>query len=130
MSATELRDLAKLAARGAGAHAGQADHFGRATVVHLQSGHGPDLLQNALDALPGGPIQTLPFAELPDDPDALGRSYRALRTQNPATQNPATRVDVPDTFLGQMTALAAKTFVPASDASRLSGAGAGVADND
>lgn len=40
------------------------------------------------------------------------------------------RIDGCDRLLARMTALAARTFVPESDASREAGAGAGLSDND
>ena len=40
------------------------------------------------------------------------------------------RMDVPDTVFTRLKELAAKTYVPASEASRRSGAGAGLTDND
>ena len=40
------------------------------------------------------------------------------------------RVTLPDDLVPKLRNLAAKTFVPESDASRLSGAGAGLTDND
>ncbi len=130
MSATELRDLARLAARGAGAHAAQAAHFGRATVAHLTAGRDPKALQTALNELPGGPIQTLPFAASLDPVDGLSQTYSTLRTEKVVQPGAPARIDVPDRLVAFLTPLAGKTYVPASEASRLSGAGAGIADND
>lgn len=51
-----------------------------------------------------------------------------------ATQNPqkvqAKRLTVSDQILADLGVLAAKTYVPETDASRLAGAGAGLTDND
>lgn len=43
---------------------------------------------------------------------------------------PKDRADIPDSVWGMMNILAAKTYVPESEASRVSGAGAGLTDND
>ena len=45
-------------------------------------------------------------------------------------QMPLTRPDIPENVLGFLNILAAKTYVPESEASRVSGAGAGLTDND
>lgn len=39
-------------------------------------------------------------------------------------------IDVPDDVIGVLGGLAARTYVPASEASRIAGAGAGLTDND
>ena len=130
MSATEARDLAKLAARGAGAHAAQAEHFGRALIAHLGAGRDPSHLEAALADLPEGPIQVLPFAASADATDSLAQTYWALRNRTKSEAYVAPRVDVPDALCALLTRLAEKTYVPATDASRLSGAGAGLEDND
>ncbi|KIN60227.1 hypothetical protein Z945_1195 [Sulfitobacter noctilucae] len=48
----------------------------------------------------------------------------------PTKPPPMPRVAVPDELITKMQQLAAKTLVPESDASRISGAGAGLTDND
>jgi hypothetical protein len=50
--------------------------------------------------------------------------------QIPAQRRSAQRVTMPDDLARYMNALAARILVPESDASRLSGAGAGLTDND
>lgn len=50
--------------------------------------------------------------------------------EGPATPPPSLRADVDDTIWERLARLAAKTYVPDSEASRLSGAGAGLSDND
>jgi hypothetical protein len=61
-SANEVMTLASKAARGAGAPPAQAYDFGRATVCHIQAGRDLTAIQQALDALPDGPIMDLPIA--------------------------------------------------------------------
>lgn len=61
LSANEAMTLAAKAARGGGAAPAQADAFGRAAVDHLNAtGSETDIL-DALEALPQGPILTLPL---------------------------------------------------------------------
>lgn len=48
----------------------------------------------------------------------------------PNTFNPGPRITLPDDLAGHMQTLAARILVPESEASRLSGAGAGLTDND
>lgn len=60
-SANEVQTLIAKAARGAGAPAGQAAAFGKAAVCHLVAGRSEDDLTRALDALPNGPVLTLPL---------------------------------------------------------------------
>lgn len=62
VSANEVTILSAKAARGAGAPPAQAAAFGRAALFHLAA-HRPERdLVAALDALPLGPILTLPIA--------------------------------------------------------------------
>lgn len=54
-------------------------------------------------------------------------------TQGRGTGTPliaTTRADIPQTVVDGLTALAARTYAPATEASRLLGAGAGLSDND
>lgn len=54
-----------------------------------------------------------------------------LNLKNDTVTPPAARsVTVSDLLWGQLSTLAAKTYVPATEASRLAGAGAGLTDND
>lgn len=161
-SRAEILALATKAARGAGAPAGQAALFGEAVALHLGQGRGADAVSAALDALPEGPISTLPLVmqtvvpmaqeggeakvEWPGDTD-LARSYfDALPLECTVQREGATgltltfatrerplslhRITDCDDLIAKMTELAARTFVPESAASRLSGAGAGLSDND
>lgn len=160
-SANEVMTLAAKAARGGGAPPAQAAIFGRAALRHLSADRGEQVLMQALDALPAGPIITLPrfFVELaeqavegraqgmlPAQPLALSyaeaQSYMCEVTQvsekltvtadltKPADRPVLKRIVLSDTFLLQLEKLGAKLLVPESDASRLSGAGAGLTDND
>ena len=53
-----------------------------------------------------------------------------LSLTNPNTPPPVARVELPDAMHAQLNDLAQKTLVPESAASRISGAGAGLTDND
>ena len=119
--------LAQKAARGAGAHPAQAAHFGRAVVYHLAAARDEADLIAALDALPSGPIQVLPFAS-EDSP--LGASYaeaQAKPEDRPVLPN---RLAPDPKLLARLQELAYQTYVPASESSRASGAGAGLVDTD
>jgi hypothetical protein len=61
---------------------------------------------------------------------AAGVFTLTLDLMQPATRHPSQRIKVPDGLAKQMNDLAARTLVPESKASRLSGAGAGLTDND
>ncbi len=54
----------------------------------------------------------------------------SINLGEPAARAPITRVTLPEDLAAKMTTLAARTFVPESEASRLAGAGAGLTDND
>jgi hypothetical protein len=157
-SANEIEGLAARAARGAGAGVAQAAHFGRAAAMHLaRGGAGADLL-SALDALPGGPVNAVPLALLAaggevridtGGQEALAESYLAAlpfaarvigrgagwldahlsRGDRRAVSLPA-RIALDADTQGALAAFAARTYVPQSESSRLSGAGAGLTDND
>lgn len=157
-SANEIEGLAARAARGAGAGVAQAAHFGRAAAMHLaRGGAGVDLLA-AIAALPGGPLNTVPLGLLAGGGgvriatgghDALAESYLAAqpftarvtgrgegwldvhlsRDDRRAATLPA-RIALDAATQQALSALAAKTYVPQSETSRLSGAGAGLTDND
>ncbi len=53
-----------------------------------------------------------------------------MQSHDHASPAPSGRADVNEAVWDRLAALAARTFVPASDASRLAGAGAGLNDND
>lgn len=128
-SVNEVQMLAQKAARGGGAYAAQAAHFGLAVVTHLAAGRATEDLEQALRDLPEGPIQTLPFQVTPT-PGSLGETYTALRLPPEERAALPERLEVPEKFISLLQTLAQKTYVPSSVASRASGAGAGLTDND
>ena len=159
-SVNEISVLAAKAACAAGAPPAQAAQFGAAAGVHLGSGRAIDALCDALAALPDGPVIALPLdlmriAEHAQDGHARGfvagidpallQSYLealpyearllhngtvALDLNRPATSRALSRIDLTDHIYAEWNALAARLLVPESAASRLSGAGAGLTDND
>ena len=159
-SVNEVTGLAVKAARGAGAPPAQAAQFGAAAVVHLCAGRDVQTLDAALDAVPAGPIMEYPLAlariaeaqkegiakgAFEVDTAGLAQSYvEALPCQasltidhvlhldlnRPAERRQLPRIELPDEIYARWSALAAKLLVPESDASRISGAGAGLTDND
>ena len=152
--------LASKAARGAGAPPAQSAQFGSAAVLHLAMDRDVSALNTALDALPDGPIIALPLAlmriaeaqvegiatgVLDQFDAALAQTYVEalpcaaaltadgvvhLDLNRPAKCAVVTRIDLPEKTYAAWTPLAAVLLVPESDASRLSGAGAGLTDND
>lgn len=152
--------LAAKAARGAGAPPAQAEQFGAAALLHLLRGRGVAVLDAALSALPGGPILSYPLeiariaeqaqegiakGQMACAQDSLARSYAesapwqaslsedgilTINLSKPAKRCAITRVDLPEPVYQRWSALAAHLLVPESAASRLSGAGAGLSDND
>lgn len=163
-SAAEILALATKAARGAGAPPAQAARFGQVAPLHLMAGRKTELLAEALDALPDGPVLSYPLAidraltalaqgheaEIAGVPfDELLESYVdtvpfaaevthktqghvALQVDFTVPRAPAVlhRISGCDALIALMLGLAARTFVPESDQSRKSGAGAGLTDND
>lgn len=152
--------LAAHAARGAGAPAAQATQFGAAAVQHLARGRGVAALDAALAALPEGPILQLPLAllrvaeaaqgtcasaRLDGAQEPLAHSYvEALPWQavlgadgileidlaKPALRCDLPRLDLAPEVVAAWGKLAARLLVPESEASRRTGAGAGLSDND
>lgn len=150
--------LASKAARGAGAPPAQAAMFGAVAVWCLGQGQSPAILDDALGELPAGPIIDLPLAlaqiaEAAQGAQASGMieatplaqgyvattAYQAdidvqgcvtLTLNQPRARAVPQRIDLPDDVYSRWSALAARLLVPESDASRLSGAGAGLTDND
>ncbi|MFK7765199.1 MAG: hypothetical protein AB8B62_18185 [Roseobacter sp.] len=159
-STAEVMALAQKAARGGGAPAGQAARFGSVAALHLGKARSTDDLARALDALPEGPILTYPLAldaalgqctagtgavHLSKPVDTLMHSYAdalpfwadltsagklTLDVTAPKTPASLNRITGCDDLIERMTQLAERTYVPESDSSRTSGAGAGVLDND
>ena len=80
----------------------------------------PELAQSYAEALP--------FSQS-NDPVPNGLRL-TLNLTKPATHKTVPRIDLPEDLAGWMADLAARTFVPESEASRLAGAGAGLTDND
>lgn len=130
VSLNEIEMLAQKAARGRGAFPAQAAHFGKAAVRFLASGQDPAPLAGLLQALPQGPIQTLPIKADFDPHDGVEQCYAALRLPPQARPALPPRLSCPADFLALLQAAAQLTYVPNSDASRSAGAGAGLCDND
>lgn len=159
-SANEVMVLATKAARGAGAPPAQAARFGSASVWHLVAGLDIAVLDAALNDLPQGPIIELPIAiakmaeqatagrycgplsvagaplaqsylaTLPFAADIDGQGIATLDLNLPSAPGTPTRIDLSQQAYDRWSALAERLLVPESDASRLSGAGAGLTDND
>ncbi len=73
-------------------------------------------------------VKTMPFAH---QTKMTGAGVDVVfQLDTPAPRGALKRLDVPQDLVTLMTTLAARTFVPESDASRLAGAGAGLTDND
>ena len=133
-SANETSMLLQKAARGAGFGVAQSRDFGTAAAFHLYTSRSEGDLIHALNN-PIGSITTLP-AMMDDllDPTSdgcgvftgLALSYFQIATAHPAIG----RIVMSDRLNAHLNKLAAKTYVPASYASRLAGAGAGLTDND
>ena len=70
----------------------------------------------------------LPFAQTCDP--VSGGLRLSVDLTKPATRTAVARVNLPQDLAAWMNELAARTFVPESEASRLAGAGAGLTDND
>lgn len=156
-SLNEVETLLTKAARGCGADAAQAAHFGRGAVMCLCDDGATARIHEALAALPNGVIVeyaakiqygmtqsnegTVVFQG--DAPLWIGYlaalPYQITWTSGiectvhmdafESADKPA-RLQVDPDDIAQWQALAAKTFVPESEQSRLAGAGAGLTDND
>lgn len=73
-------------------------------------------------------VQAQPFVSVIQQQE--GGIDLELSLTQPARISPVSRVDIAQALADQMNALAARLLVPESEASRLSGAGAGLTDND
>ena len=62
--------------------------------------------------------------------DDGGLLLRLAMGAGPERELPTGPIDVPEEIIGFLHVLAAKTYVPESEASRIAGAGAGLTDND
>ena len=159
-SRNEIAGLVYKAARGAGWPLGLAEDVAaamdfcadpgpalRAIAGHLAQGPGEvletiatlDALQAGLIGqadLPNGPI-LLALAQMRSHNAAtvtLDHAHKMLRLHSPPAVEPAQpasgAVEVDDDLWSVLAGFAAKTFVPATEASRIAGAGAGLSDND
>ncbi len=120
LSLNEVETLAAKAARGAGLSWGGAEEIGRASRVLARAGGDWPALVLALD----GPGYAEPGAEA----SALMRVEAVL--ERVSGSGTLTRAATPVETAAALEALAARTYVPASTRSRVSGAGAGLTDND
>ncbi|MFZ7090335.1 hypothetical protein [Primorskyibacter sp. 2E233] len=64
------------------------------------------------------------------DEDRQPRLHVSADLQTPGKTSFPARIEAPEDLIAQLSRLAAKTYVPASEASRSAGAGAGDIDND
>jgi hypothetical protein len=98
-------------------------------------------LENAVGDVASGEIQLGPFADLAlryvsvqpfeIESENDGGSIRfQMFLSKPHTPPPTPRIVIPDDLVAALQILAARILVPESEASRLSGAGAGLTDND
>lgn len=159
-SRNEIGGMVHKAARGAGWPLGLAEDVAaamdfcadpvpalRAIAGHLAQGPAEVLgTITTLDALQAGLIGQ---ADLPNDPIlqalaqmrshtaaavTLDHPHQMLRLHSPPAAEPAKpatgAVEVDDDLWSMLASFAAKTFVPATEASRIAGAGAGLSDND
>lgn len=98
------------------------------TEAQLEANPSATLRTEVPQALVRSYLETLPFhVEISTAQDAL---RVAFDRQRPAGRPPLTRVTPPEALACRLQDLAARTLVPESDASRRSGAGAGLLDND
>jgi hypothetical protein len=159
LSANQIVATTLKAARGAGFPMAQAECFAAATAQHLIQNRSEDDLSQALIHTDDSPILSLPAlldevcvsgSQTLQNPNlpSLVQSYvetaafeaqciRAGQTilikhlsDRPPLITPVARVEMSPTLWAHLNKLAAKTYVPASEASRISGAGAGLSDND
>lgn len=151
-SRAEIEAISVKAAIGAGLSLGLAEDYGRAAGVLAMTD--PDALGTVAQALspPASTATQMPGVidalrcgasiDLPTAHPALVRAYllRAALDQ-PGDFPGITQADlqaarltravaVPDVVWSELSALAARTYVPETEGSRLSGAGAGLTDND
>ena len=156
-SLNEVQMVLTKAARGCGAGAGRAARFGLGAVNHLCMGGDIAPITKAFADLPEGPIVEYTafiqqgLSEAIDDKayfpkgNGLWEGYvHALPYQiercseagfvvhlGKVEKRPTpARLEIDPQDLENWKKLAAKTFVPETDQSRLSGAGAGLTDND
>ena len=153
-SANEIEVLLTKAARGIGVPAAQASAFGKAAAIHIARDGDVTDVQAALRDFPAGVILSYPShlqnllanggGVIPCGANDVLRSYAlALPFLCRETDTDVTidmskfqkvklpaRVTVSANLVDEWRALAAQTFVPETEGSRLGGAGAGLTDND
>jgi hypothetical protein len=157
-SVAEVTALAGRAALGSGALPAQAQAFGSAAAMHMLNGRDAEALRSALALLPAGPIRDIPLRLLdaqatPEVPVAIawaslgtlvesyadGLSYLLVIDPEASTITACTgcshvpsagRITGYDALLADLEALAARTYVPESEASRAQGAGALTPETD
>ena len=159
LSANELSATCQKAARGAGFPMAQTQSFATAALRHIGVERPEDEIAKALIHNDDSPILTLPvlldhalikgratlqggltpdlalsYAETSPWKMQIIRAGRAIHLTcdgHRADRIPLPeRLTISDTLWAHLQRLAAKTYVPATEASRLSGAGAGLSDND
>jgi hypothetical protein len=97
--------------------------------------------ENAVDDVASGEIKTGPFADLalsyagaqPVETKSKfdgGNIQFQMFLSKPNMPPPTPRITIPDDLVAELHTLAARILVPESEISRLSGAGAGLTDND
>ncbi len=119
LSLNEVETLAAKAARGAGLSWGGAEEVGRAARRLARAGAAWPALVISLDGVD--------YAEPVAEASALARIEAALAGTGDGL---LTRAAVAAEAVAALEALAVRTYVPASTRSRVSGAGAGLTDND
>jgi hypothetical protein len=148
-SINEIQGMVLKAARGAGVPLGVGEDLARAVpffiesnalqeVTHLIDGACAEA-QTAIDSATVGDAIAPPATESLTALKCLAASqglhldvkdgtlHTSAKPQISAATGPQV---VPDALWSQLEAWAAKTYVPASEASRIAGAGAGLTDND
>jgi hypothetical protein len=136
----EIQGLVLKAARGAGVPLGIAEDLSECVPFALAENALSDIVDilNQSDfaslvadiAIIDAQICGMHGSDVPHMPARLFRALcaaRGMETQGDAASGPQT---VSETHWAQLTAVAALTYVPATEASRTSGAGAGLSDND
>jgi hypothetical protein len=148
-SINEIQGMVLKAARGAGVPLGVGEDLARAVpffiesnalqeVAHLIDGactEAQAAIDDAITGSPAPPPAKTSMTALNCLAAAQGLTFDfkdgVLHLSSNPPMTPATGPQtVPDALWAQLETWAAKTYVPASEASRLSGAGAGLTDND
>ncbi|KMW60818.1 hypothetical protein AIOL_000983 [Candidatus Rhodobacter oscarellae] len=132
MSLGELQALAAKAARGAGLSWGLAEEAGWA--VRWLEARGLAGAAALAGVLPEGAPQIALGAALADgstpEPPAEAAQHLLLRPFLEDTPSTQTRAQISQDTLRVLNRYASRTYAPATEASRLAGAGAGLSDND